>query len=257
MIIIHFRRSTPICPRCNVNLGDGDLVRRAHDFTFHAHCLACVACQRELMTGQLFYVLRDSTLLCKFHYETAKERQNRILSEGAAALANSPIDPSTFYHLPTTSGPTAWGDAALSLIRGHVGLPLSALGMGHQMSGNGADGPKRPRTTINSLQLELLRRAYETSSKPPRHVREQLSQETGLDMRVVQVWFQNKRAKEKRMRKDPNFSNSQSYGGAGGSSNSSPRYHQQGNEGNDDYDSDEGSLHSSYVFDGQDDYVET
>ncbi len=33
-------------------------------------------------------------------------------------------------------------------------------------------------------------------------IREQLSQETGLDMRVVQVWFQNRRAKEKRLKKD-------------------------------------------------------
>lgn len=33
-------------------------------------------------------------------------------------------------------------------------------------------------------------------------MREQLSAETGLDMRVVQVWFQNRRAKEKRLKKD-------------------------------------------------------
>lgn len=51
---------------------------------------------------------------------------------------------------------------------------------------------KRPRTTITAKQLETLKVAYNNSSKPARHVREQLSQETGLDMRVVQVWFQNR-----------------------------------------------------------------
>ncbi|KAJ3600002.1 hypothetical protein NHX12_033954 [Muraenolepis orangiensis] len=63
-------------------------------------------------------------------------------------------------------------------------------------------GAKRPRTTITAKQLETLKSAYKTSPKPARHVREQLSSETGLDMRVVQVWFQNRRAKEKRLKKD-------------------------------------------------------
>lgn len=66
-----------------------------------------------------------------------------------------------------------------------------------------ADGnQKRPRTTITAKQLEILRASYNTSSKPSRHVREQLAQETGLDMRVVQVWFQNRRAKDKRQKKE-------------------------------------------------------
>lgn len=47
-----------------------------------------------------------------------------------------------------------------------------------------------------------MKAAYNISPKPSRHVRQQLSDETGLDMRVVQVWFQNKRAKDKRMKKD-------------------------------------------------------
>lgn len=48
-------------------------------------------------------------------------------------------------------------------------------------------GAKRPRTTITAKQLETLKNAYKNSPKPARHVREQLSSETGLDMRVVQV----------------------------------------------------------------------
>ena len=60
---------------------------------------------------------------------------------------------------------------------------------------------KRPRTTITAKQLEVLRQNYLCGCKPSRHTREQISQETGLDMRVVQVWFQNRRAKEKRMQK--------------------------------------------------------
>merc|ERR1712130_914177 len=68
--------------------------------------------------------------------------------------------------------------------------------------GDGVDGNKRPRTTITARQMEVLKNAYKTSPKPARHVREQLAADTGLDMRVVQVWFQNRRAKEKRLKKD-------------------------------------------------------
>lgn len=48
---------------------------------------------------------------------------------------------------------------------------------------------KRPRTTISAKSLETLKQAYQASSKPARHVREQLAADTGLDMRVVQVSF--------------------------------------------------------------------
>lgn len=63
-------------------------------------------------------------------------------------------------------------------------------------------GNKRPRTTITAKQLDTLKRAYQSSPKPARHIRERLSADTGLDMRVVQVWFQNRRAKEKRLKRD-------------------------------------------------------
>lgn len=53
---------------------------------------------------------------------------------------------------------------------------------------------KRPRTTITAKQLETLKNAYNNSPKPARHVREQLSSETGLDMRVVQVHYYPLRA---------------------------------------------------------------
>ncbi|XP_055350143.1 LIM/homeobox protein Lhx1-like [Paramacrobiotus metropolitanus] len=57
-----------------------------------------------------------------------------------------------------------------------------------------------PRTTIKAKQLDLLKNAFASTPKPTRHIREQLAQETGLTMRVIQVWFQNRRSKERRMK---------------------------------------------------------
>jgi len=98
---------------------------------------------------------------------------------------------------------------------------------------------KRPRATITAKQLEALKRAYNESPKPARHVREQLSAETGLDMRVVQVWFQNRRAKEKRLKKDA------------GRQRWSPYFRQMKPErGGDSEDRGSGDEHSNNTMDG-------
>merc|ERR1719410_1830005 len=58
----------------------------------------------------------------------------------------------------------------------------------------GKDGKRRgPRTTIKAKQLEILKTCFDQNPKPTRLMREQLAKETGLPMRVIQVWFQNKR----------------------------------------------------------------
>merc|ERR1711990_719548 len=64
----------------------------------------------------------------------------------------------------------------------------------------GKDGRRRgPRTTIKAKQLEVLKNCFDQNPKPTRQVREQLAKDTGLPMRVIQVWFQNKRSKQKRI----------------------------------------------------------
>ena len=62
------------------------------------------------------------------------------------------------------------------------------------------DGKRRgPRTNITAKQLEMLKNIFQQNPKPTRLMREQLAKDTNLSMRVIQVWFQNKRSKEKRM----------------------------------------------------------
>ncbi|CAF0860223.1 unnamed protein product [Adineta ricciae] len=57
---------------------------------------------------------------------------------------------------------------------------------------------KGARTTIKPQQLDILCKAYESCSKPNKSQREQLVAETGLNLRVIQVWFQNRRSKERK-----------------------------------------------------------
>ncbi|XP_045893136.1 zinc finger homeobox protein 3-like [Micropterus dolomieu] len=57
---------------------------------------------------------------------------------------------------------------------------------------------KRQRTTITPEQLEVLYQRYSLDSNPTRGVLESIARDVGLSRRVVQVWFQNTRARERK-----------------------------------------------------------
>uniref|UniRef100_H0VX99 Zinc finger homeobox 2 n=1 Tax=Cavia porcellus TaxID=10141 RepID=H0VX99_CAVPO len=67
--------------------------------------------------------------------------------------------------------------------------------------GNGVPdgmGQRRYRTQMSSLQLKIMKACYEAYRTPTMQECEVLGEEIGLPKRVIQVWFQNARAKEKK-----------------------------------------------------------
>ena len=63
---------------------------------------------------------------------------------------------------------------------------------------SGQPRDKRLRTTILPEQLDYLYQKYQIESNPSRKMLEQIANEVGLRKRVVQVWFQNTRARERK-----------------------------------------------------------
>ncbi|CAH8824666.1 unnamed protein product [Trichobilharzia szidati] len=57
---------------------------------------------------------------------------------------------------------------------------------------------RRIRTSLTDEQRYRLQEAYELNVRPSKSMREALASELGVPMRVVQVWFQNQRARDKR-----------------------------------------------------------
>lgn len=72
---------------------------------------------------------------------------------------------------------------------------------GENDSANSGEEPqrdKRLRTTITPEQLEILYQKYLLDSNPTRKMLDHIAHEVGLKKRVVQVWFQNTRARERK-----------------------------------------------------------
>ena len=61
-----------------------------------------------------------------------------------------------------------------------------------------AKRPHKARTSITSGQQDALVEVYSNDPKPSKEIREELAAKTGLEMKVIQTWFQNRRSKEKR-----------------------------------------------------------
>lgn len=84
--------------------------------------------------------------------------------------------------------------------------PASSTQSGHQRSGptpTGTPGQpgqpnKRFRTQMSSLQVKIMKSLFADYKTPTMAECEMLGREIGLAKRVVQVWFQNARAKEKK-----------------------------------------------------------
>lgn len=137
-------------------------MRPLPNLVFHLSCFVCVACRIPLQKGEQF-LLRDGQIIC-FRHDLEKEM---FLAAAAAQHC------------------------------GYLGLDEDDL----MRPRDGRRGPKRPRTILTSQQRKQFKASFEQSPKPCRKIREALAKDTGLSVRVVQVWFQNQRAKMKKIQR--------------------------------------------------------
>ncbi|XP_046672083.1 LIM homeobox transcription factor 1-alpha isoform X2 [Homalodisca vitripennis] len=156
------------CLGCSERIGPDELVMRALDSVFHLRCFVCVVCGVRLQKGDQF-VIKQGQLFCRPDYEKEVE----MLQGYSQAMGEYPCD------------------------------ELVATARSH----DGRRGPKRPRTILTTQQRRAFKASFEVSPKPCRKVREGLAKDTGLSVRIVQVWFQNQRAKMKKIQKKQRLDN--------------------------------------------------
>ncbi|XP_056460364.1 LIM/homeobox protein Lhx4 [Gadus chalcogrammus] len=191
----------PQCAGCSQHILD-KFILKVLDRHWHSKCLKCADCQTPL-ADKCFS--RAGNVYCKDDFFKRFGTKCASCQQGIPPTQVVRKAQDFVYHLHCfacvmCSRQLATGDEFYLMEDGR--LVCKEDYETAKQNDDSEAGAKRPRTTITAKQLETLKSAYKTSPKPARHVREQLSSETGLDMRVVQVWFQNRRAKEKRLKKD-------------------------------------------------------
>ncbi|NWZ24641.1 LHX5 protein, partial [Asarcornis scutulata] len=183
-----FRRFGTKCAGCSQGISPSDLVRKARNKVFHLNCFTCMVCNKQLSTGEELYIIDENKFVCKEDYLNSP-----TLKEGSLNSVSSCTDRSLSPDLqdPMQDDPKETDNSTSS---------DKETANNENEEQNSGTKRRGPRTTIKAKQLETLKAAFAATPKPTRHIREQLAQETGLNMRVIQVWFQNRRSKERRMK---------------------------------------------------------
>merc|ERR1712176_32262 len=76
--------------------------------------------------------------------------------------------------------------------------PTSASDFTRVKPGPKPGGSRKPRTVFSDLQIQVLSEGFDASPYPSELEVEKMSDMTGLDRRVVIIWFQNRRSKYKK-----------------------------------------------------------
>jgi len=209
------------CEKCTRSFGTSDFVMRAKNKIFHLECFRCVACDKQLVPGDEF-ALRPDGLFCKEDHSAGSlgplqlEENNNNNND---QLEQDIDDQSQDGDKDLLLLDDRFADSGMDDL-GSEKSPCSSVGgisssMGSDIiTASGPAGPKgsgahgghnqrrsragRVRTVLTEKQLSLLKSCYNANPRPDALMKEQMVEMSGLSPRVIRVWFQNKRCKDKK-----------------------------------------------------------
>ncbi|XP_059379364.1 LIM/homeobox protein Lhx2-like [Carassius carassius] len=207
----YYRRfSVQRCARCHLGISASEMVMRARDLVYHLNCFTCTTCNKMLTTGDHFG-MKDSLVYCRLHFETLVQGDfpthfnHTDVAPNKGLGSTGPLGLSYYNGVNTVQkgrprkrkspGPgadLAAYNAALSCNE-NDGDPMDR---DSQYSTN--QKTKRMRTSFKHHQLRTMKSYFAINHNPDAKDLKQLAQKTGLTKRVLQVWFQNARAKFRR-----------------------------------------------------------
>lgn len=207
-----FLSEPPLCTNCGKKITEKYLLK-VNNLCWHVRCLSCSVCHTPLGRHMSCY-FKDKDILCKMDYfrkyGTRCSRCSRNISCNdwvRRARGNT-------YHVAcfcctSCKRPLSTGEE-FGLLDNRVYCQEHCLVKQvkcPQDSGN-VDAsekevsapklPKRARTSFNAEQLQLMQNKFTQDNNPDAQTLQNLSEQTGLSRRVIQVWFQNCRARHKK-----------------------------------------------------------
>ena len=174
----HFynRSCSPKCGSCNKSIAYNQLAVPLGDKRYHTNCLICSLCGTTITKGQKICI-QNEMIVCELDLE-------KMQNEAPRSEANDISDNDTKdIEKPSIDNSDEDEDNAED----------------EQTTKKKNKGDRVPRTNITAKQKEVLKGTFRHTPKPNRLMREQMAKETGLTVRCIQIWFQNKRSKEKRL----------------------------------------------------------
>ncbi|CAF0744942.1 unnamed protein product [Didymodactylos carnosus] len=190
------------CTSCGDNILSKYYLRVA-DKLFHEECLQCTICKLSLESHKSCFI-KGIQIFCRQDYY---KRYGSI----KCSKCGRNIQPSDWvrrakehvYHLACFACNSC--KRQLSTGEEFALLNSAVLCKTHYCESSENDDPKqgkakRVRTTFTEEQLQVLQANFEVDSNPDGQDLERIAQITGLSKRVIQVYFQNTRARQKKIR---------------------------------------------------------
>lgn len=192
------------------------------ELIFHVSCFTCSVCHQPLVVGDPYTVDSGSNrLICRADFLASRSRafsvQSLLSSSADSSSATSrsvlPKLPVPGYERNDNSSSNFHSSTPCTdrLSNGHESNETTSLQLLYAHLDGGTGCGKRVRTSLTEEQRFHLQKAYEQSSRPSKQARECLARQLSVPVRVVQVWFQNQRARDKRALTQQHHPNSRSH----------------------------------------------